>query len=220
MFNMEVKIKQYVIGLDIGSTQVAAAICEVGPDELHFLGLGKATVQGLSKGQVVDREALGASIEKAIERAKKEVGVSPTKIILNVLPSTVKFSTNTGLVNASGGRISQEDKRLCLQRARHIVKRAEQKILHMVPLQYRVDGNRVIQPVGVFGRTLEVDAFIVLGDLDGIEAVIDGIFQKGYSVESVVYSPLASAHVFLSEEERKKGTLLVDFGGQFTLFYL
>ena len=62
--------RNLVVGLDIGTSKVAALVAELGPDGvLEVLGMGNHESKGLKKGVVVNIESTVAGIQRALEEA-------------------------------------------------------------------------------------------------------------------------------------------------------
>ena len=60
-----------VVGLDVGTSKVAAIVGEVNPQgELEIIGIGSHPSRGLKKGVVVNIESTVQSIQRAIEEAE------------------------------------------------------------------------------------------------------------------------------------------------------
>ena len=86
---------EIVVGLDIGTTKVAAVVGEATEDGIDVIGIGSHPSAGLHKGVVVNIDATCASITKAIEEAEQMAGCD-----INTLPvspgDTSRRSTTTG----------------------------------------------------------------------------------------------------------------------------
>ena len=63
-----------IVGLDIGTTKIAAIVGEVTEDGIDIIGIGTSRSRGLRKGVVVNIDATVHSIERAIEEAEHMAG--------------------------------------------------------------------------------------------------------------------------------------------------
>ena len=91
---------------------------------------------------------------------------------------------------------------------------ADQKILHVLPQEFIIDGQEGIRdPIGMSGVRLEAKVHIVTG-ADSAAQNIDKCVQRcGLEVEDVVLEQLASSFAVLTEDEKELGVCLVDIGG-------
>ena len=63
--------KNLLVGLDIGTSKVVAAVAELSPDgRLEIIGMGSHDSKGLKKGVVVNIEATVNAIQRALEEAE------------------------------------------------------------------------------------------------------------------------------------------------------
>jgi cell division protein FtsA len=70
------KRERYLVGLDVGTSKVAAVVGEMTDDDrLDVIGIGLADARGVRRGVVVNLEAAVESIKKAIEEAELTAGL-------------------------------------------------------------------------------------------------------------------------------------------------
>ena len=63
--------RNLIVGLDIGTTKVAALVGEVLPDgEINIVGLGTHAARGMDKGGVNDLESVVKSLQRAVDEAE------------------------------------------------------------------------------------------------------------------------------------------------------
>ncbi len=208
-----------VLGVDIGSTKIHAAICEIDKlGGLQLKGVGNCTTEGLLKGQIKDSDLFQKSLDRAIKRAEVTAGFIPESVISTVPNYKIGFSQNSGLVTTQNGSgiIDQEDKLRCIKKAQNIVKPSDQNIIHVIPLKYRVDGKEVLNPIGLKGHHLEVDTRFILADQSNIQTVKQHFKTSDYALKGLIYDALSQGHILLSKDDRQSGTLMIDIGGYFT----
>jgi cell division ATPase FtsA len=85
-----------IIGLDIGSFQISAALCEL--DEVQGVklrGVGTAPTEGISKGQILDSDALKQAIGMAISRCEQSTGIVAEDVMVNVPLCGIDFNYNS-----------------------------------------------------------------------------------------------------------------------------
>jgi len=98
--------------------------------------------------------------------------------------------------------------------ARSIKVPSEQKVLHIIPREYVVDGQEGVKnPVGLHGFRLDVETHIITAAVTSMQNLTKCIRGVGVEVDDLVMEPLASAEAVLSPEEKQDGVLLADIGG-------
>jgi cell division protein FtsA len=214
-----IKNSNTVMGLDIGSSKVSVAICEIDAEgDVQILGAGSSVSAGLKKGKIEDIDELYRSVERAILRASRDAGVKPDRVVSSILPYRLQFVRNIGVLlsKEETGQISHLDKRECVRRSKNVVTSQDQTMVHVIPHVFRVDGLDVQNPVGVFGKKLEVETLVVMGDSESILAQTRLLKGLQLHISGLMTDVLASSEIYLTEDERKKGAVLFDIGGQFT----
>ena len=91
---------------------------------------------------------------------------------------------------------------------------ADQKILHVLPQEFIIDGQEGIRdPIGMSGVRLEAKVHIVTGADSAAQNIEKCIQRCGLEVDDVVLEQLASSFAVLTEDEKELGVCLVDIGG-------
>ena len=60
--------KEFIVGLDIGTTKIVALVAEINPEgRLNIVGMGSQDSRGLKKGVVVNIEDTVATISRVLQ---------------------------------------------------------------------------------------------------------------------------------------------------------
>jgi cell division protein FtsA len=89
----------------------------------------------------------------------------------------------------------------------------EQKILHVIPRSYILDGHDVKNPVGMNGSELVIEVHLITASVASVQNLTKVIKGLGVTIEDLILEPLASAEAVLTEEEKQAGVLVADIGG-------
>jgi cell division protein FtsA len=207
-----------VFGLDVGSSQIDAVLADVGnANEIIVRGVGRSASHGIDNGKIVSQAELVSSMDRALKRAEREVGVRPENVVITVPQFEIQFGYSSGLViPKASGQISEEDKSLAIHKAKKMIKSNDQLILHAVPVEYLIDGHPVDNPLGKAGPSLEVTTHFVLANLHNVNALLQVTQALQLHVAGMVYAPIAGAQMFMTNHERVEGGILIDIGARFT----
>jgi cell division protein FtsA len=212
-----------ILGLDIGSAKICAIICEIDHrQELHLKGVGTSVSAGIHRGKIIDIYELQHAISKAIFQAERIAQMKSLRVITTVPLFGLETRVVTGLVSSmeENGQISLNDKIKAIEKAKNSANVPNKRVLHIIPLSYKVDNTRVNKPEGVFGTNLEVKINIVYHDNDNLMQLRNALHNLNLQILGLVFDPLASSQIFLSEEDKNKQIVLVDIGGRFSKFSL
>jgi cell division protein FtsA len=206
-----------VVGLDIGTTKVVALVGNVlGRGTIEIIGMGKAPSRGLEKGVVVDIGETTNSIRRAIEEAENMADVKIESVYAGIAGRHIHSINNSGTVsiNRPNRVINEDDVRRVLETAQAVQIPPENKLIHIIPRQYIVDGqDGITDPVGMTGTRLEVDVHIVAGSITAVNNIVRCVENVGIGIEQIVLQPLASSCAVLTPAEKELGVVLMDVGG-------
>ena len=167
----------FIVGLDIGSTKVAAVIGEVTEQGVEVIGVGTSSSDGLRQGIVVNIEATTNSIKEAVEMAEQMAGVDVQAVYVGIAGGHIRGFESLGQVSMRDREVSEEDVRRVIEQAKAVNIPLDQRIIHTLPLEYVVDGQgEVRDPVGISGVRMEVKAHILTASATAVDNIIKCFF--------------------------------------------
>ena len=204
--------------IDIGSSKISTIIASPSEESeaINVIGVSTVLARGIKKSQVVDIEEAIAAITESIEAAERMAGLSVNQAYLSVGGSHIKSRNSIGVVAVSHpeGEITGEDVRRVIEAARAVSLSSAEEIVHVLPRQFKVDSQEEIKdPVGMSGVRLEAEAHLVTGSATAIKNLTKCLQELGITVNSTVFSGLASSESVLTSTEKELGVVLVDIGG-------
>jgi cell division protein FtsA len=216
--------RRIAAGVDIGTYQVKVVVVEEltdksGARQLRVLGTGLSESKGLRHGYIVNKEEVSASILKAKREAESVSRVPLRAAFLAVGGISLDEARATGSTVIS--RADQEITLLDIEKAGKAAREAaapgflNRHVLHSIPLEYRVDNNKVLgDPVGMKGVHLEVDYLFVTCLAQHQEALAQAVEEADIEVIDQMASPLAGSYVLLEGDQKMKGCVLANIGAE------
>ncbi len=205
------------VGLEIGTSKICVVVGEVRVDgAIKILGVGQAPSRGVRKGEIVDFENAQACLHDALVRAEDRSDVMINNVFLAITGAHIKSFNNRGTIRIpeEQNEITSEDLEEVKEIARDVDIPQENVFLHSIVRDYYVDGQeKVKQPAGRLGKILEADYHIIHSIKTRVQNTIRCVREIPLDVEDVVFSPVASAQVVLTQEHKDRGALLLDIGG-------
>jgi cell division protein FtsA len=207
--------KNLIIGLDVGTSKVAALVGEIAPDNsIEVIGIGVQPSRGLKKGVVVNIESTVQSIQRAIEEAELMAGCEIRSVFAGIAGSHVRSLNSHGVVAIRDREVSDIDVQHVVDAAKAVAIPADQKILHVLPQEFIIDGQEGIRdPIGMSGVRLEAKVHIVTGAESAAQNIEKCIQRCGLEVDDIVLEQLASSFSCLTDDERDLGVCIIDIGG-------
>jgi cell division protein FtsA len=211
---MRNETKDLIVGLDIGTSKVVAAVAEILPESgFQVIGLGQSRSEGLRKGVVVNIEATVRSIRAALEEAELMAACRITEAYIGIAGSHIRGINSSGMVAIKDREVASTDVDRVIETARAVHIPNDQQVLHVLTQEFMVDGQEDIrEPIGMSGVRLEVRVHIVTGAVSAAQNVVKCVRRCGLEVQDIILQPLASALSVLTADERELGVALIDIG--------
>jgi len=213
-------VDDVIVSIDIGSNKVCAMIGRIGLDnKLEILGKGTSVNSGVKKGSIKDIDATARSIREAVQKAEFMSGLKVKSAYANITGMNVTIVNNKGkiAISSDNREITSEDVERLLFSVKNISLPENSQIIDIIPIQYIVDGSdEIVDPVGMSGVTLEVEACVVGGKIVSVQNIIKSIERAGLTVDGIIIESLAAAEVCFSKEERESRNIIIDVGGGIT----
>ena len=209
-------MSELITAIDVGTTKICTFIGELTPEnDLHLLGASCTRSKGLRRGIVVNVAAATEAIAESIEKAEAEAGVTIQEAHVGIVGGHINFQSSTGSTSIPRGRnIGWPEINRALTEAQSIPIANDRDIIHVIARTFTVDGQEGVQePIGMSGRRLDVDAYIVTGARTAIHNLRKCIENNNVGIKSLVLEPLASGEAVLSQQEREAGVAVADIGG-------
>ncbi len=204
-----------IVGLDIGTSKVAAIVAEITVDgELEIIGIGSHPSRGLKKGVVVNIESTVQSIQRAVEEAELMAGCQIDTVYAGIAGSHVRSLNSHGIVAIRDREVFHQDIERVIDAAQAVAIPADQKVLHILPQEYLIDSQEgVREPLGMSGVRLEAKVHLVTCATNAAQNIEKCIERCGLRVKEVILEQLASSYAVLTDDERELGVCMVDIGG-------
>jgi len=207
--------RNLIIGLDIGTSKVAAIVGELTESgELEVIGIGSTPSRGLKKGVVVNLESTVMSIQRAIEEAELMAGCQIHSVYAGIAGSHIRSLNSHGIVAIKDKEVTLYDIERVIDSAKAVAIGTDQKILHILPQEFVIDlQDGIKEPIGMSGIRLEAKVHMVTGSISAAQNIIKCIRRCDLEVDDIVLEQLASCTAVLTEDEKELGVCLIDIGG-------
>ncbi len=205
------------VGLDIGTTKIVAIVGRKNEhDKVEILGVGKAKSLGVHRGVVSNITQTINSIQEAVQEAERSSGVEIKDVVVGIAGQHIRSLQHSDYITRENNEevIDEEDIDKLINQVHKLVMLPGEEIIHVLPQEYKVDGQAEIrEPIGMYGRRLEANFHVVVGHVSSIKNIARCVKSTGLNLAGITLEPLASAEAVLGYEEKEAGVALVDIGG-------
>ncbi len=205
------------VGLDIGTTKIVAMVGVNNEfNKLEILGTGKSESLGVHRGVVNNITQTIQSIQTAINDANSSSGHEISEVVVGIAGQHIRSLQHSDYITRVNPQevIDENDIEKLIQQVYKLVMLPGEEIIHVLPQEYKVDGQAEIkEPIGMYGGRLEANFHVVVGQVSSIKNIGRCIKSAGLKMGDITLEPLASADAVLSNEEKEAGVALIDIGG-------
>lgn len=216
--------RRIVTGIDIGTYQIKVVVAEHirGKDKLfpRIIGTGYSESKGLRHGYIINSNDTSKSIRSAIAQAEKasETKIKSAFISIGGVGLDEVRSKGELIIPRADSEITELDVQNVLAKSEEAVssKTLNKKIIHSIPLRYKIDNLDVLssRPVGLKGSKFEVEALFITSFEQHLNDVIQSVEDAGVIVEDVMASPIAASLVTLTKAQKIAGCVLANIGAE------
>src|SRR5262249_11544854 len=144
--------KNISVGIDIGSYQIKVVVAESLKESDRsvpkIIGVGYAESRGLRHGYILSQEEVIKSLRAAISQAEKAAGVKIKKAFISIGGVGLGSITSNGtvVISRADSEITDLDVKKAIDVSQSEIPTSfaiNKKVIHTVPIQYKVDGKAV-----------------------------------------------------------------------------
>ena len=209
--------KDIAVGLDIGTTKIVAMIGKKNEyGKVEIVGIGKSRSLGVHRGVVNNITQTIQSIQQAIQEAEADSGQKIKDVVVGIAGQHIRSLQHSDYITRPNPEevIDAEDIHSLCNQVHKLVMLPGEEIIHVLPQEYKVDGQAEIkEPIGMYGGRLEANFHVVVGQVSSIRNIGRCVKSAGLDLSAVTLEPLTSANAVLSQEEKEAGVALIDIGG-------
>ncbi len=224
------KGRNIAVGIDVGTYQVKVIVAEkdsergsIEHDSLpRIIGSGISESRGIRHGFVTNLNDAAKSIKQAVSLAEKSAGVSIKKAYISIggVGLGAIISVGTVAVTKADNEITDLDVKRAIEESEKELPNnyiQNRKIIHTIPLEYRIDGKRVLgRPQGLKGVRLESRVLYITSLAHHLSDIMLACEEADIEIIDVTASPMAASLVTLSKTQKIAGCVLANIGAETT----
>lgn len=205
-----------IVGLDVGSSTIKAAIAETDKgDKLSLLKVFKMPSRGIRKGAVDEAAEVTGAVNQVVSEIRKDYPGAHKHIFLNTGNVQIRTQPSRGIVAVSRAdyEICQEDVERVIQASQAVKLPPNRMILHSITREYVVDGvGDIKDPLGMIGNRLEANVLLVEAFSPAVKNLQKCLETNGAIIEGLIFGPLAASQAVLTKNQKELGAVVVDIG--------
>ena len=229
------KGRNIAVGIDVGTHQIKVLVSELEP--MEFQKDGESTKQnslnlpkivasavietkGMRHGYVTNVEELSKCIRSVVNTAEKNSGLPIKKAYVSI------GGVGLGAIISVGGVVTTKaDSEITDLDVKRAIEESEKelpstyilnrKILHTIPLEYKVDGRKVLgRPQGLKGIKLEARVLYITCLAHHFTDLLEAFDEANVEIKDIIASPIAASLVSLTKTQKIAGCVLLNIGAE------
>ncbi len=223
--------REPILLIDIGSSKLAAMIVQFIPkldkeaDLTNFRVLASGVQQSLAVelGEVTSLLQFQRDIYRLMQNLQKQAGVKVNYAVACSSGGRPLSYSAIGEVSVENGEVSQNDIARAMKESDIPFLNESREFMHMMPINFTLDHQTgLMDPRGLLGARLAVDMHLLSID-HGSKVSVEQALMTG-DIELLMWTSSAfmTGLSVLTQDEKKRGCVLVDMGAQSTsvaIFY-
>lgn len=218
--------EKYIVAVEIGSSKIKGALGVI--DAAGILNVIAVQEERLADsvryGQIRNVEEVSNKIDAIRRKLENCKSVMPRKIsgVYVGLSGCTVASTAVEVSSSLPGEVeitTQTIDELKEKAAASVF--SDKDIYEIVPKEYFVDNMSTLNPVGTFGSSVRGE-FTLISGAPGLKSNINRVFPERLQLKvcGYVVSATAQADSVLTDDEKRLGSMFVDFGAETTTVLL
>lgn len=205
--------------LDIGTTKLVCVIAAVNGKEVTLLGYGYRESRGIIASAISDMKLAQKAITNVVCDAERMAGFNIDRLIVGLSGAQTLSQRKIVKSKISSDMVKNSDITNLANSIRLEYKNNNRDLIHLIPLQYRIDDSNPVQnPRYMTGNFLAAKFHVVSTSTTTTKNIENCLKRCQLSVYNYIAESYSSALSSLSDNELNLGTAVIDIGGSDTSF--
>ena len=156
-------MRRILSSIDIGTNSIKLIVAEIFRDRVNILCAVSEESRGIKKGLIENFEDAVYSVKKTLKKAEDMLGLKIKKIVASVPEYDLKFTSGEGVNTITGedGIVTKNDISRILKTCVYNKINENYELINVIPVEYKLDGKIVKEPIGMMGKKLKLSSIIV-----------------------------------------------------------
>ncbi|MDP8260642.1 MAG: cell division protein FtsA [Candidatus Gygaella obscura] len=209
-----------ICSIDLGSYKIKGCLATVNKRlEMVDITFKEIPSRGIKQGMIKNISELSESIALLMDCLQEKKKARIDKVYVGINGLCLNFCSVEAVIpltERANKLVDKNDLERIEKYASNIHVKFNEELLHNLPQFYVLDDNRLIDPIGLYGHCLQMQAMFVLMKTSIMDSLIKAFSQSGVDVDEFVFSDYAASFSVLDKADKEKGCVLLDIGSELT----
>lgn len=207
-------MRRILSSIDIGTNSIKLVVAEIVRDKVNILCAISEESRGIKKGLIENFEDAVYSIKKAVKKAEDMLGLKIKKVVAAVPEYDLNFSSGEGIntITNEDGIVTKNDISRILKTCAYNKVNENYELINIIPIEYKLDGKVIKNPVGLMGKKLKLSSIIVSAPKKNTYEFIKAIEKCGIEVIDIMLGSIADYALFKNEFLDENNGVIINLG--------
>lgn len=210
--------KDIIVAIELGSSAIRGIAGRKDVDgKLHILDIVERKSKNcIRKGMIYNIDKTAQALNSIFIQLREDLGVYVNKAYVGIAGQSLYTIPNSVSKQMVNKEIISEDIVDSLKDANNNVNYLDKEILEVREQEYRIGSKDILDPVGILSNHIEGRFLNVVARTSIRESIYKCFSMIGVQILDTIVAPLALADNILTDNEKRAGCALVDFGAETT----
>ncbi|MBQ9357610.1 MAG: cell division protein FtsA [Prevotella sp.] len=211
-------MKDFIVAIELGSSKITGIAGQKKPDgSISVLAMVREdSTSIIRKGVVYNIDKTAQCLQDIVKKLEAQLKTRIVQVFVGVGGQSLRSVRNTIQRDMPEDTIITQEMVAELMDTNRNLEYADQKILDVAELEYKVDSHMQMDPVGIRASHLEGNFLNILVRKSFFQNLNNCFETANINVAEMYLAPLALANAVLTETEKRSGCALVDIGADTT----
>ncbi len=200
--------------VELGSDSIKIVVCELYRGRYNLLATTSVKSIGIKKGLITDEYEAKKSVQSALDEIESMLNFKIKKVITNIPSYFSEFILINGEVAVTD--VTVNDITRVIKDAVGTMKEDSKEIVTVIPVDYKLDGQTVKDPVGLVGNSLAMRAIMVQTHKKNIYSVVSLLNSLKLEIVDISLGCIGDMFTFKSKETEDTITSIINIGHEKT----
>lgn len=211
-------VTDFIVAIELGSTEITGAAGKKNADgSIQILAhASEHSSDCIKKGVIYNSDKTAQCLSLVIQNLEEQLGASIKKVYVGIGGQSIRsmenyvsrqFSEETKISQALIDSLMKSNREMPL---------SDQEILAVEPQEYKVGKDFRIDPVGISAENIEAHYLNIIARRALKDKIKQCFKQVKRDIADYFIAPLVTANAVLTNNEKRSGCALVDFGAETT----
>lgn len=210
--------KDIIVAIELGSSAIRGIAGKKDVDgKLHILDIVERKSKNcIRKGTIYNLDKTAQALNSIFIQLREDLGVYINKAYVGISGQSLCTIPNSVSKQMPNKEVISEDIVDALKDANNNVSYLDKEILEVRELEYRIGNKDIMEPVGILSNHIEGRFLNIVARTTIQESIYKCFNMIGIQIIDTFISPLVLADNILTDNEKRAGCVLVDFGAETT----